>query len=138
MVWQNKNMKKNNTKKKGGMSMGSKIAIGAGVAAIGVGAYYLMGPNAKAHQKKAKDLMTKIKKEVLSEIKKVKNIAVPLYNNTVDTISADYIKKYKPHEIEIKALANKLKSDWKGAPKFAKKTAKKVVKKAVKSLKKRA
>ncbi|MFA6524335.1 MAG: hypothetical protein WC264_03110 [Candidatus Paceibacterota bacterium] len=120
-------MKKNNTKKKGGVSMGKKVAIGAGVLALGVGAYYLLGPKAKEHQKKARVLIVKIKKEVESKIRKVKNATGPMYHKAVDIISSDYIKKYKPHEKEIKALAQKLKSDWKGAPKFAKKTVKKVV-----------
>lgn len=107
-------MKKNNTKKKSKMSGGKTIAIGAGVAALGAGAYYLLGPNAKAHQKKASTLMAKIKKEVTSEIKKVKKLTVPLYHKAVDTISENYSKEYKAYEKDIKAFAKKLKGEQKG------------------------
>jgi len=101
---------KNEIKKKKGMSMGKKVAIGAGVAAIGAGAYYLLGPNAKAHQKKVSVLMAKMKKEVLSEVKKAKAVTMPLYNKVVDYVSSNYSKQYKMHEKEIKAFAKKLKS----------------------------
>jgi hypothetical protein len=61
-------------KQKKGMSFGKEVTIGAGVAAVGAGAYYLLGPKAKAHQKKASALIGKIKKEVTKDIKKVKNL----------------------------------------------------------------
>jgi hypothetical protein len=62
----------NTNKKMSKMSMSKKVTIGAGLAAVGAGAYYLLGPNRKAHQKKAKDLMVKIEKEVARDIKKAK------------------------------------------------------------------
>lgn len=96
------------------MSIGKKVAVGAGIIAAGAGAYYLLGPKAKAHQKKAKILMTKIEKEVQSEIKKVKEVSVPLYHKAVDVISESYAKQYKMHEKDIKNFAKKLKSQWKG------------------------
>ncbi|MCX6752581.1 MAG: hypothetical protein NTZ87_03760 [Candidatus Nomurabacteria bacterium] len=104
-----------NTKK--GMSVGKKVAVGAGLAAIGVGAYYLLGPNAKVHQKKAEALFLKMKKEVESEIKKVKEVSLPVYHKAVDVISENYAKQYKAHEKEIKAFAKKLKKEWKGVSK---------------------
>ncbi|OGI67010.1 hypothetical protein A2823_02860 [Candidatus Nomurabacteria bacterium RIFCSPHIGHO2_01_FULL_41_91] len=119
-------MKKNNTNKKKGMSGGEMAAVGAGVAALGAGAYYLFGPKAKAHQKKAKVLMDKIKKEVISEVKKAKKVSAPVYHKAVDVVTENYAKQYKLHEKDIKALAKKLKSEWKG-----------ITNKAVKSLKKK-
>jgi len=124
-------MKKNNTKKKSRMSVGKMVAIGTGVATLGAGTYYLLGPNAKAHQKKAKVLMTKIKKEVGSEMKKAKNVTVSLYK-VVDSISSNYCKQYETHEGEIKAFAKKLKSEWKSVPKLA---SKKTTKRAIRRLK---
>ncbi len=106
-------MKKNNSNK---MSAGKKMAIGAGVAALSAasaGAYYLFGPNAKKHQKKAKVLMEKMKKEVKSEIKKAKEVTVPIYHKAVDVVVDTYAKQYKLHEKDIKAFANKLKKEWK-------------------------
>src|ERR1035437_5405365 len=108
-----------NTKKEGGNSIGKMVAVGAGVAALGAGAYYLLGPKAKAHQKKVSALTAKMKKEVESEIKKVKNATASMYHKAVDTISSNYSKQYKEHEGEIKAFTKKLKSEWKGAPKLA-------------------
>ena len=98
------------------MSTGKKMAIGAGIVAIGAatgGAYYILGPNAKEHQKKAAALLGKIKKEVTREVKKAKEISVPLYHKAVDAISKTYAKQYKAHAGDIKAFANKLKKEWK-------------------------
>ena len=106
-------MKKNIKK---AMSRGKKLAIGAGIVAIGAatgGAYYLLGPNAKTHQKKASALLAKMKKEVQSEIKKVKEVSVPLYHKAVDAVSNTYAKQYKAHAGDIKAFAQKLKSEYK-------------------------
>ena len=108
------------------MSGGEKVAMGAGLAAVGAGAYYLFGPKSKAHQKKVKMLAEKIKKEVAGEVKKAKAVTAPLYHKAVDVVSKNYAKQYKEHEKEIKALALKLKSEWKNADKAVKKAVKKV------------
>jgi len=95
-----------------GMSGGKITATAAGIAAIGAGAYYLFGPNAKTHQKKAKILMAKIKNEVAREVKKVKEVTPPLYHKVVDTVTKNYAKQYKLHEKDIKFIAGKLKDEW--------------------------
>jgi hypothetical protein len=51
-------------KKSKKMSVGKKILVTAGAAALAEGAYYLLGPKAKVHQKKAKILMNEVKKEI--------------------------------------------------------------------------
>jgi len=62
--------KRTSAKAKKGMSKG-KVAAGVAVsAAIGAGAYYLMGPNSKKNQKKVKVLASKIKKGAMSKAKK--------------------------------------------------------------------
>ena len=94
------------------------------MATLGAGAYYLFGPNAKAHQKKAKILIAKIKSGVAKEIKKVKEVTPPLYRKAVGTVSKNYAKQYKLHEKDIKFIANKLKNEWQGANKIVKKTVK--------------
>lgn len=110
-------MKKVNTKKKGGMSGGKMLAGVAGAAALGAGAYYLLGPKAKVHQKKAKSLMVKMQKEIGTEIKKAKEEGTPMYHKVVDMVSENYAKQYQMHEPEIKALAKKLKEGWKSVSK---------------------
>jgi gas vesicle protein len=119
-------MKKN----KKGMSGGKMLAGVAGAAALGAGAYYLLGPDAKKHQKKVSVLAAKMKKEVEVEIKKAQKAGTPMYHKVVDMISENYAKQYQMHEPEIKALAKKLKSEWKSI-------SKKPTKKTVKSSKKK-
>lgn len=126
------------TVKKGmskGLSKSSKVAIGAGVvalSAVGAGAYYLLGPDGKKNQKKALVLVSKMKKEVTGELKKAKKLSGPIYNKAVDIVSKNYAKQYKAHEKDIKAIASKLKSEWRDVEKNIKTTTKKVVKKAKK------
>jgi hypothetical protein len=59
-------------KKNKKMSVGKKMMVGAGVAALAEGAYYLLGPKSKMHQKKASALVLKVKKEVKKDAKKLK------------------------------------------------------------------
>jgi hypothetical protein len=99
-------------KKKSGVTKGGMLATGVGMA-LGAGAYYLLGPDGKKHQKKVSTLMSKMKTEVEKEIKKSKEISLPLYNKVVDVVSENYAKQYKMHEPEIKAFTKKLKSEWK-------------------------
>lgn len=60
-------------KKKKEMSAGKGAVIGAGLAAAGAGAYYLLGPKSKQHQKKAKIWMVKMEKSAKVEFKKAKS-----------------------------------------------------------------
>ena len=105
-------MSKTNSKKRSGISGGEMAAIGATAAALGAGAYYLMGPKAKKHQKNAKALLSNIKKEVNTELKRAKDITKPIYNRIVDNVSKAYQGQYEAHEAEIRAMAKKLKEDW--------------------------
>jgi gas vesicle protein len=98
--------------KKSGISTGKVIAIGAGVAALGAGAYYLLGPDGKKNQKKATDWMLKMKKEAEQKVKKVKKATEPVYHSVVDTLAANYSKQYKEHSGDIKAFATELKKNW--------------------------
>jgi F0F1-type ATP synthase membrane subunit b/b' len=126
-------MKKDNMKKISGKKI---AAAGAGMVALGVasaGAYYMFGPKAKAHQKKATALLAKMKKDVADEIKKAKDAGTPVYHKAVDAISGNYARQYKEHEKEIKAFAKMLKGEWKEvSKKVTKKPAKVVTKKIVK------
>lgn len=114
--------------KKSGMSGGKIAGVAAGLAAVGAGAYYLLGPKGKTNQKKVVGLYEKMKKEVSAEIKKAKEASAPLYNKAVDVISKNYAKQYKMHEKDIEKFAKKLKGEWKSIEKVAKKTAKTLTK----------
>lgn len=101
---------------------GGKIVAAA---ALGAGAYYLLGPNSKEHRKKAKALFIKMKSEVTKRIRKVKQITPPLYHKAVDAVSKTYAKQYKLHEKDINSFAKKLKTEWQARNKTVKKTARK-------------
>jgi len=119
-------------KVKKGISVGKAVAIGAGVAAVGAGAYLLLGPKGKANQKKVGAWMADMKKEVGKEIKKAKNATAPVYHKVVDTVAKTYSKKYKDYSKEIAAFAKTLKTN----PVVKKMKASPVVKKAKKVSKK--
>jgi hypothetical protein len=60
-------------KKNKKMSGGKKMAM-VGMAALAGGAYYLLGPDGKKHQKKATKLVNKIKQEVRTGMAKGKEL----------------------------------------------------------------
>jgi hypothetical protein len=126
-------MAKNSKKSEGKMMAGAA----AGAAALGAGAYYLFGPNGKANQKKAKALMSKMKNEVKKEIKKAKEVSTPVYHKAVDVISENYAKQYNLHAGDIKAIAQKLKSEWKEISGKTKKAVRKTKTKAIRVTKKK-
>lgn len=112
-----KNTKKIMPKKISKMSIGKKVSIGAGVTALGAGAYYLLGPNSKAHQKASLAVVSKMKKEITQKTKQAKDLTKSIYHKAVDTFVATYSKQYKIHKKDINALAKKLKSEWKAIKK---------------------
>lgn len=113
------------TKKINKISKGKMAAIGAGVAVVGAGAYYLLGPDGKKHQKKISALMNKMEKEVKSKIKQAKDTTKPIYEKAVDAVAKTYGEQYEAHEKEIKSLAKKLKGEYKAVVSKAKKPTKK-------------
>lgn len=124
-------MAKNNKKGGEGKMM---VAAAAGAAAVGAGAYYLFGPNGKANQKKAKAIAEKIKKEAVQEYKKAKNATMPVYHKAVDAISENYAKQYNLHSKDIKAIAQKIKGEWKDISAKTGKTTTKARKVAAKKI----
>jgi gas vesicle protein len=118
--------KKDTITKKNKISKGKMVAIGAGMAAISAGAYYLLGPDGKKNQKKVSALMNKMEKEAKIKVKKVKDITKPIYDKAIDGVADTYSKQYKMHEKEIKSVAKKLKGEYKAAAKTVKKSIKKV------------
>ena len=119
-------MKKITKKKK--VSAGKVIAIGAGVAVLGAGAYYFLGPNGKKNQKKATAWMLKMKKEAKKKVSTIKKVSAPVYHEVVDKLATTYAKQYKAHAPEVKAFAKQLKSKWKSEEKKVK-SIKKIIKK---------
>ena len=81
-------------KKNKKMSGGKKMVL-AGAAAVGAGAYYLLGPDAKKHQKKASVLMSKVKKEIKIGIAKGKQLEKEWKSVSKNTITKSASKKKK-------------------------------------------
>lgn len=99
--------------KKSSNSTGKVIAIGAGVAAVGIMSYLLLGPAGKKNQKKMKGWMLKMKGEVMEKMEDAKEITTLAYENIVDEVG----KKYKSlKNIDSNDLASEiasLKKGWK-------------------------
>lgn len=118
---------KKDTKKKG-ISTGSVVAIGAGVAALAAASYYFFGPEGQKHRKTAKGWMLKMKAEVVEKMEKAKEMSQSVYDSIVDSVAKKYVKNP-----EVGMMVDMLKKQWKGISSSAtpKKTAKKkTVKKA--------
>lgn len=82
---------------KKGVVAGKVVAIGSGVAAVGAGLYYFLGPNGKDHQKKVKLLAGKIakaEKEIEKEWKNLKNKSGPVVKQARKT-ARKVVKGYK-------------------------------------------
>lgn len=126
-------MKKITTKKVSKkMSMGSKVAIGAGVVLAGVGAYAFLGPDGKKNQKKVLNAVESAKKEITkfekSAPKAVKKVTQKIMK-AEKKIAKKVIKK-------ITDTQKKIVQDKKGATKIVKKITKKVAKKVAKKISK--
>ena len=119
--------------KKNKVSTGKKIALGVGIAGATAGAYYLFGPKSKAHQKKAKMVLSEVKEAVEKKVKKLERITKPMYHDTVDAVAKMYHKQYKEHQGDINAFAKKIKSEWTSVQKVARPIVKKVKKQIKKS-----
>lgn len=115
------------------MSAGNIAAIGAGVAAVGAGAYYFLGQKGKQRQRKAKVWMIEMEMEIGKKLKKVKSVTDPLYHSAVDALAQTYSKQYKEYACEINAFATKLKDEWKNTRRKARHVIKKTKPAAKKS-----
>ena len=102
------------TKKKSGLSVGKVAAISTGIAMVGAGTYYFLGPKGKQHQKKVKTWMLEMEKEIEKKLKNAKSVSELFYHDAVDSMAATYAKQYKEYGGEITAFADKLKGEWKG------------------------
>ena len=94
--------------KKSKISKGKVLAAGVGLAALGAGAYYLLGPNKKAHQKKVKVLAKKVKKEFRKEMKIMKG-EVKKDTKKTKIVSKKVVQKAKKTFGQVKRKINKLK-----------------------------
>ncbi len=97
-----------------------KLAVlGASLAGIAAGAYFVFGPKGKKHREHAKAWAIKMKGEVVEKLETAKEITEPIYLNIIDAVTKEYKKGKKASQPEIEALANDLKKHWKTMSKLA-------------------
>ncbi|MBP6856061.1 MAG: hypothetical protein KBC42_03060 [Candidatus Pacebacteria bacterium] len=108
--------------KKAGDNTGKVIAIGAGVAAIGVMSYLLFGPAGKKNQKKLKGWMLKMKGEVMEKMEDAKEVTTSAYENIVDEVGKKYKSLKNIDSAELAAEIASLKKGWKAVVSKSKKT----------------
>jgi hypothetical protein len=120
----------------------AKVAIGAGAAAVALGAagaFFMASKNAKGHRAKAKKLFDRAKVDVVREAKKLKKMSQADYERVVAGVMKTYAALKEERPEEMMHVANELKAGWKSLQKGAKKAvpkAKAAAKKAVKTAKK--
>ena len=123
-----------------------KLAVlGASLAGIAAGAYFVFGPKGKKHREHAKAWAIKMKGEVVEKLEAAKEITEPIYLDIIDAVTKEYKKGKKASQPEIEALAADLKKHWKSMSKLAMaakadlaKSTKRVVKTVKKSTQKKA
>ena len=120
-------MKKQTTKNE--MSTGTKIGIGASIAAAGVAAYLLFGKDGKKNRKIIRGWSVKMKGEIIEKFEKMKDVTEPIYNSIVDEVSSKYAKMKDVDQSELKALVTDVRKHWKAMSKGVKSKVKTKAKK---------
>lgn len=104
------------------MTKKTKISIGAGVAAVALGAagaYFIASKSAKGHRAKAKKLFDRAKVDVIREAKKLKKMSQADYERVVGGVMKGYAALKEERPEEMMHVANELKAGWKHLQKGA-------------------
>lgn len=96
-----------------------KALIGAAVAALAAGAYFMNTAQGKKQAKKMKGWMVKMKGEVLEKIEDLEEVTEPVYREVVDTVADAQIVASKIPRSEILTLATDLKKQWNSIKRLA-------------------
>lgn len=93
-----------------------KIAVGAGItalaAAAAAGTYFFAGKRGKENRAKVSKWADTAKKDVVKQLKGMKDVTKTSYNTAVDAVVAQYKKAKKVDPKELVALASELKGHW--------------------------
>lgn len=120
--------------KKTETSTGTKVAIGAGLAAVAAFAaagFFLYGKDGAKNRKKVKGWMLKAKGEILEGVEKLKDVTEEEYAMIVNKVGAKYkaVKNIDPAEVDT--MMKELHGHWKSIKKsITPAPKKKAVKKA--------
>lgn len=93
-----------------------KAGLGLAAAATAAAAYYFFGKDGAKHRRKAVVWANKAKGDVLTELKKLKNVNQKTYSQAVDKAMKKYQKFQKENPEAYALLAKELKTHW---PKIA-------------------
>src|SRR6185503_20137966 len=102
-----------------------KAGLGVAAVAAAAGAYYFFGKDGAKHRKAGKAWVIKAQKEVLAEVKKLKEVNEKTYNTVTTKVLAKYAKFKKDNPEAYALLAKEFKTHW---PKIAKHLPKSVKK----------
>ena len=91
------------------------VAIGTGVAALGAGAYALLGPNGKKNQQKAKVWIAKMEKAVEKKAMPAMKKATKAAKKTVKKVEKKAMTKIMKAEKNMKKAVKVMKKMTKGA-----------------------
>ncbi len=105
---------------------GKMIAMGAGVAALAVASYFLLGPSGKTNQKKIKSWMVKMKGGIGEKLENLQEVSEPIYQKIIDGAAKAYATAQSVDKSELAAYVKNLKEDWQHIAKSAKKVKKSV------------
>jgi hypothetical protein len=103
-------MKKQTSK---GMSTGAKIGIGATIAAAGVGAYLLFGPEGKKNRKAVKGWAVKMKGEIIEKMESMQDLTEAAYHKVIDEVYNKYAKVKGIDKKELDELVADIRKHWK-------------------------
>ena len=111
-----------------GSSTAKKVAIGAGIAALGAaavaGTYFLYGSkNAAKNRKQVKAWAIKAKGDILERLEGLKEVNEEVYNRVVDEVSAQYKKAKNLTAADLVEFVDEVKGHWKDISKDVKKGA---------------
>jgi hypothetical protein len=127
-------------KKTAGMVGKTKMKIGAGLivagAAAAAGYYFYASPKAKTHRKIVAKWATDMKKEVLVQTKKLKEVSPKAYEAIVDRVAKTYAIARSVDAKDLKRAAAELKANWKLVQGETKKVVRKAARKTVSDTKK--
>ncbi|MCE9628507.1 MAG: hypothetical protein K8Q91_00710 [Candidatus Vogelbacteria bacterium] len=125
-------MTKKQTNNSGVKKVAAAGVVGAGVAALSVGAYLMFGPDAKKNRKIVRGWAVKMKGEIIEKLENAKEVTEPVYQQVVDQVSKKYTALKNVDQAELMATVNDIRKQWGPILKHSspkKKVAKKIIKK---------
>lgn len=112
-------------------SLGGKVALGAGLAAVAVAAagaaYFFTGKGGAKNRKKVQVWAFKAKAEVLEQLERLGHVTEKEYAQVVKAVLARYQKLPKVDAKDVAAVAAELNRHWRSIRREVEKKAKKIV-----------